>query len=76
MVCETNFDQAISDLSQYFLPILKRNSMPLDGRQVGNTKIDPTVEIAQGVFIGENVEIAEKSVIMPGCVIMPGTKIS
>lgn len=77
LVCEINFDQAIGDLSKYFFALFESETQCLlDGRQVGNTKIDPTVEIAQGVFIGENVEIAEGSVIMPGCVIMPGTKIS
>ena len=76
LICEINFDQAIVDLSKYFHRHFERQTQCLlDGRQVGNTKIDPSVEIAQNVFIGESVEISEGCMIMPGCVIMPNVKI-
>lgn len=41
----------------------------LDGRQLGNCDIDPTVIIAQGVFIGENVSLGANVKLHPGVVI-------
>ena len=76
ILSEKSIDQAMVDLSHlFFLEFEKNTQCLLDGRQVGNTKIDPTVEIAQGVFIGENVEVDSGSILMPGSVIMPGCKL-
>ncbi len=47
----------------------KRESNLLDGRQLGNTEIDPTAFIAQGVFIGSNVIIKKNVKIHSGVVI-------
>lgn len=47
----------------------------VDGRQMGNTEIDPSSVIAQGVFIGEFVKIAANVTIHPGAVIHPRVQI-
>tara|TARA_B100000925_G_scaffold285772_1_gene262523 strand:- start:6861 stop:7874 length:1014 start_codon:yes stop_codon:yes gene_type:complete len=74
LVSEKSIDQVMVDISKMFYELFEENTQCLlDGRQIGNTKIDPSAQIAQGVFIGENVEVGADSVIMPGTVIMPGS---
>lgn len=43
----------------------------VDGRQLNETSIDPSAEIAQGVFIGEDVVIGKNVKILHGCTILP-----
>lgn len=47
----------------------KREENLLDGRQLGDCEIDPTVFIAQGVFIGSNVKIKANTKLHSGVVI-------
>ncbi|MBY0518044.1 MAG: UDP-3-O-(3-hydroxymyristoyl)glucosamine N-acyltransferase [Bacteriovoracaceae bacterium] len=41
----------------------------VDGRQMGNVEIHPSVIIGQGVFVGEHVKIGSGAVIHPGVTI-------
>lgn len=52
----------------YHIEFKKEDNL-LDGRQLGNCEIDPTVFIAQGVFIGSNVKIKANTKIHSGVVI-------
>ncbi len=71
-----SIDQAMCELSKPFYDLLHADlNYQVDGRQMGSAQIDPTAEIAQGVFIGENVSIGQNVRILPGCVIMPEVSI-
>ena len=58
----------------YELKFLNTN-FQVDGRKMGNTLIDPTSRISEGVFIGEHVEIGANVTIMSGCTVLPYSKI-
>jgi UDP-3-O-[3-hydroxymyristoyl] glucosamine N-acyltransferase len=55
------FHQKLFDDLNYFI----------DGRQMNEVSIDPSAQIAQGVFIGEGAIIGADVTIMAGAVIMP-----
>ncbi len=55
---------------------MKGLNLQVDGRQMGNTDIDPSAHISQGVFIGENVKIGANVTIMAGSVVLPHVEIS
>lgn len=66
----SNFDKFLCNISKYFYDLKLAGVQNLvDGRQVGENKIDPSAEISQGVFIGENVTIEKNVKIYPGCVL-------
>lgn len=50
-------------------------NLQVDGRKMGNSSIDPTSRIAEGVFIGEYVKIGPGVVIMAGSTILPYAEI-
>ena len=77
-----NVALSLTLLSKPFYDLkMKGINNQVDGRQMGNTEIDPSARISQNVFIGENVKIGANVEILPGCVILPfveigaGTKI-
>jgi UDP-3-O-[3-hydroxymyristoyl] glucosamine N-acyltransferase len=77
-----NVALSLTLLSKPFYDLkMKGINNQVDGRQMGNTEIDPTARISQNVFIGEHVKIGANVEILPGCVILPyveigaGTKI-
>lgn len=47
----------------------------VDGRQMGNTDIDPSARISQNVFIGEHVKIGANVEILSGSVVLPHVSI-
>lgn len=53
----------------FYREVFKREDNILDGRQLGNCEIDPTVFIAQGVYLGSNVKIKANVKIHSGVVI-------
>ncbi len=77
-----NVALSLTLLSKPFYDLkMKGINNQVDGRQMGNTEIDPSARISQNVFIGEHVKIGANVEILPGCVILPfvevgaGTKI-
>lgn len=71
-----NIAHAMCNFSKPFYDILYGElNYNVDGRQMGTTTIDPSAQIAQGVFIGENVIIGKNVKILPGCTIMPEVEI-
>ncbi|MBD66717.1 MAG: UDP-3-O-(3-hydroxymyristoyl)glucosamine N-acyltransferase [Halobacteriovoraceae bacterium] len=70
-------NKAISLLSKPFYDKkYKALNFQVDGREMGNTSIDPTTRISQNVFIGEHVRIGAHCTIMPGVTILPHVEIA
>jgi UDP-3-O-[3-hydroxymyristoyl] glucosamine N-acyltransferase len=67
---------SIAHASKLFYHAKMENFQDLvDGRQLGETSIHPSVEISQGAFISSHVEIAQNVVIHSGVRIMNNVKI-
>ena len=67
---------AMCTLSKPFYELKFSNlNLQVDGRKMGNTLINPTSRISEGVFIGEFVKIGANVTIMPGCTILPHSEI-
>jgi UDP-3-O-[3-hydroxymyristoyl] glucosamine N-acyltransferase len=71
-----NVALSLAVLSKPFFELkMKGINNQVDGRQMGNTEIDPSARISQNVFIGEHVKIGANVEILPGCVILPHVEI-
>lgn len=68
--------KAMSLLSKPFYDLKYKDlNYYVDGRQMGNVEVDPTVQIAQNAFIGSNVKIGRNVKIMAGVTILPNVTI-
>ena len=76
-VLTTNvLEKVMCKASRVFYDKQKANEQYLaDGRQLGTVEIDPTSEVAPGVFIGERVILREGVKVLPGSVIMNDVEI-
>lgn len=72
VVFESNsFDYSMAKASELFYRrLIPELNHLIDGRQLGTASIDPSAEIAQGVFIGDNVEIGAGVKIHAGSTLM------